>query len=215
MAERKRRAVERDTRRESLFVLLSRARRGVPLTPAEAALMFAHVEVELAEADELRRTVQGQQTAIQAAYDRTAAAEDAIGEAEQRAETAKQRLAGYEAVFGPDAVEDFHAMQHRAKTAEQRLVRIRGMADAWERRLPAAICTATAADAMRHAADGDDAPVMFKVTNAQADDQAERHAAGHVGNGANAEDCPACRPEIDKTVLYPWICPGPKESATP
>ncbi|MEU7010387.1 hypothetical protein [Streptomyces sp. NPDC046332] len=30
----------------------------------------------------------------------------------------------------------------------------------------------------------------------------------HIGNRANAEDCPACKPEIDKTVLYPWICPG-------
>jgi chromosome segregation ATPase len=145
MAERKRRAAERATRRESLLVLLSRARRGVPLTPAEAALMFAHVEVELAEADELRRTVQGQQTAIQAAHDRTAAAEAAIREQEQRAldaeeqlaayravtawrsewqqraETAEQRLAGYAAVFGPSAVEDFHAMQYRAMTAEAAL----------------------------------------------------------------------------------------------
>lgn len=35
----------------------------------------------------------------------------------------------------------------------------------------------------------------------------------HVGGGANAEDCPACRPEIDKTVLYPWTCPGPDKAA--
>ena len=35
----------------------------------------------------------------------------------------------------------------------------------------------------------------------------------HIGGGANAEDCPACRPEIDKTVLYPWTCPGPDEAA--
>ncbi|MEV6536802.1 hypothetical protein AB0M86_45850 [Streptomyces sp. NPDC051639] len=84
MAERKRRASERDARRESLLVLLSRTRRGVPLTPSEAALMFAHVEVELAEADELRRTVAGQQNAIQAAHGRTAAAEAAIVEAEER-----------------------------------------------------------------------------------------------------------------------------------
>ncbi|MFD7661304.1 hypothetical protein [Streptomyces sp. NPDC059788] len=26
--------------------------------------------------------------------------------------------------------------------------------------------------------------------------------------GGNAEDCPLCKPEIDKTVLYPWICTG-------
>jgi hypothetical protein len=29
-----------------------------------------------------------------------------------------------------------------------------------------------------------------------------------VHTGGNAEDCPACHPEIDKTVLYPWICPA-------
>ncbi|MFE7017700.1 hypothetical protein ACFVAQ_45865, partial [Streptomyces sp. NPDC057651] len=92
MAERKRRAADRDTRRESLLVLLSRARRTVPLTPSEGDLLFAHVTVELAEADELRRTVQGQQTALQRAFDRVAAAEAAIVEAEQRAEQAEQQL---------------------------------------------------------------------------------------------------------------------------
>ncbi|MET9142412.1 hypothetical protein [Streptomyces sp. NPDC004042] len=29
-----------------------------------------------------------------------------------------------------------------------------------------------------------------------------------VPPGGNAEDCSRCRPEIDKTVLYPWVCPG-------
>ncbi|MEU0037229.1 hypothetical protein [Streptomyces sp. NPDC006333] len=210
MAERKRRASERDARRESLLVLLSRTRRGVPLTPSEAALMFAHVEVELAEADELRRTVAGQQNAIQAAHGRTAAAEAAIVEAEaeaerfkadclsacgtiadmhaaavgevrgpirgvvedvadvraeligyraaevyrktkadtfagrldamkqktsegivaafeqleQRAEQAEGHLATYVNVFGPDAVDDFHAVQHRAVTAEAALASV-------------------------------------------------------------------------------------------
>lgn len=33
----------------------------------------------------------------------------------------------------------------------------------------------------------------------------------HIGGRANAEDCPACRPLIDKTVLYPYICPGEPE----
>jgi hypothetical protein len=145
--------------------------------------MFAHVEVELAEADELRRTVQGQQTAIQAAHDRTTAAEAAIREAEdeaerfkadylsacqtiatmheaatgrtgmgpllgvvedvastrdaflaqqaradtldrlcreqrKRADDAEEHLAAYVDIFGPDAVDDFHKMQHRAVTAE-------------------------------------------------------------------------------------------------
>jgi hypothetical protein len=189
MAERKRRASERDARRESLLVLLSRTRRGVALTPSEAALMFAHVEVELAEADELRRTVAGQQTAIQREQSRTAAAEAAIVEAEeqaerykadhlaaceqiaamhaaavgeargpllgvvedvasmraayeaqharadtldrlcreqrQRAEQAEERLAAYVDIFGPEAPDDFHTMQHRAKQAEAALDRVR------------------------------------------------------------------------------------------
>jgi chromosome segregation ATPase len=167
MAERKRRAAERDTRRESLLVLLSRMQRGA-LLDNERPLLRAHVETELGEANELRRTVQGQQTAIQAAHDRTAAAETAIRETEQRAvdaeeqlsayraveayrqaaadtfegrlaairqqttegvltaaerlheraEQAEERLAAYVDIFGPDAVDDFHKMQHRAVTAE-------------------------------------------------------------------------------------------------
>ncbi|MEU9141693.1 hypothetical protein AB0D33_38135 [Streptomyces sp. NPDC048404] len=169
MAERKRRGADRTARRESLLVLLSRTRRGVALTDAEGALLFAHVEVELAEADELRRTVAGQQTAIQAANNRAEAADAVIREVEQdrdqaraelaelqaaakqaqqraraerptpdaehatmnrhldsmrtRAEKAEERLTAYVAVFGPDAPEDFHTMQHRA---ERRL-------DAWRR----------------------------------------------------------------------------------
>jgi hypothetical protein len=174
MAERKRRASERDARRESLLVLLSRTRRGVALTPAEAARLFAHVEVELAEADELRRTVAGQQTAIQAAGRRADAADAVIVEVEQdrdqaraelaelqaaakqaqqrarversapdaehaamnrhldgmrtRAQKAERSLAGYVSVFGPDAVDNFHTMQHRAKQAEAAIARVRDTA---------------------------------------------------------------------------------------
>ena len=85
MAERRRRTADRDTRRESLFVLLSRIQRGVPITAAEAALLRAHVEVELTESDELRRTVAGQQTAIQRQGRQLNAAHEAILEAEQNA----------------------------------------------------------------------------------------------------------------------------------
>lgn len=85
MAERRRSAAERDTRRASLLVLLDRAQRGVPLDYAEAALLRAHVTSELSEADELRRTVAGQQTAIQRAHARTHATEAAIIEAQQEA----------------------------------------------------------------------------------------------------------------------------------
>lgn len=127
MAERKQRAADRDTRRESLLVLLSRTRRAVPLTPSEAGLLFAHVEVEIAESDELRRTVQGQQTALQAAHDRTAAAEAAIVEAEQRAEQAEQRAELAETL--PDGGDGYgtpvhwtvyNDMHHRALNAEAR-----------------------------------------------------------------------------------------------
>lgn len=93
MAERRKSAADRDARRQSLDVLLDRAQRGVPLTAPEAALLRAHVTAERAEADELRRTVAGQQSAMQRAHDRTRAAEAAIVEAEQRADIAEHALA--------------------------------------------------------------------------------------------------------------------------
>jgi hypothetical protein len=34
----------------------------------------------------------------------------------------------------------------------------------------------------------------------------------HVGDRANAEDCPACR-AADVPPPYPWICPGPQPAA--
>ncbi|MBZ6258147.1 hypothetical protein KVH22_21765 [Streptomyces olivaceus] len=156
--------------------------------------------------------------------------------AEQHAKQVQRRLAGYEAVYGPNAVDDFHTMQHRAKTAEAdrdalaaeleqwrpddtdgyghpvhwtvyndmhkraaeaegRLARIRGMADAWESRLPAAIRTATAAEAVRNAANGDDRPVMFGVAPAPADDQAVTVAPGvAVVNGQPVKQRADCTP---------------------
>ncbi|WP_158070541.1 hypothetical protein [Streptomyces luteocolor] len=50
---------------------------------AEAALLHAHVEVEITESNGLRRIVGGQQTAPQRERDRVATAEAAIVEAEQ------------------------------------------------------------------------------------------------------------------------------------
>ncbi|MGC0427630.1 hypothetical protein RKD32_003985 [Streptomyces sp. SAI-195] len=114
---------------------------------------------------------------IRDAEQRAAQAEELLSAAHQcsnDAETARaeavQHLTAYVDIFGPDAVDDFHAMQHRAKIAEGRLTRIRDMADAWESRLPATIRTATAAEAVRRAAHGDDRPVMFSMTDAPADD---------------------------------------------
>ncbi|MFZ3471445.1 hypothetical protein ACODT4_20670 [Streptomyces sp. 2.9] len=101
MAERRRRATDRDARRESLLVLLDRAQRGSTLTTEEAALLRAHVTAELSEADELRRTVAGQQTAIQRARGQTRAAEAAIAEAE-----ADARRAQADADYHYDRAED-------------------------------------------------------------------------------------------------------------
>ncbi|MFF9714796.1 hypothetical protein ACF1DW_04260 [Streptomyces sp. NPDC014603] len=39
----------------------------------------------------------------------------------------------------------------------------------------------------------------------------EPAAEGDTHTGGNAEDCPVCRPQIDKTVLYPWICVGARQ----
>lgn len=69
------------------------------------------------------------------------------------------------------------AAEQRAEQAEVRLARIRDMADAWPRRLPAVIRTATAAEAVRNAANGDDRPFMFAVTAEQAEQRAEMIAA--------------------------------------
>ncbi|MFF8095704.1 hypothetical protein [Streptomyces sp. NPDC016675] len=62
------------------------------------------------------------------------------------------------------------ADRQRAERAEERLTRIRDMADAWEQRLPATIRTATAAEAVRNAANGNDKPVMFGMADAPAID---------------------------------------------
>lgn len=124
MAERRRRAAERDTRRDSLLVLLSRAQRGVPITPTEAALLRAHVEAELAEADELRRTVAGQQNAMQRAIERTRAAEAAIVEAEEDARLAQAQTDREHALARTWAG---HVRQQlaRIKAAERTLARVR------------------------------------------------------------------------------------------
>ncbi|MFD5057414.1 hypothetical protein [Streptomyces sp. NPDC058394] len=97
MAERKRRATDRDARRESLLVLLSRVQREVPIAPVEASLLRAHVEVEISESDELRRTVAGQQNEIQRQGAQLEAAHEAIQEAEQERERIRTE---YEQLLG-------------------------------------------------------------------------------------------------------------------
>jgi phage shock protein A len=113
MVERKRRAADRQTRRESLLVLLSRVQRGVPITPAEASLLRAHVEVEIGESNELRRTVQGQQNEIQRQGRQLDAAHTAIEEAEQAAADYREQVAAYRAVEAarqaPDRIDRMRA----------------------------------------------------------------------------------------------------------
>ncbi|HEY9367244.1 hypothetical protein [Streptomyces sp.] len=89
MAERVARARARATRRETLLILLNRADR---LSAAEAARLAKYARAELAEADELRRTVQGQQRAMQDAIARTRAAEAAIVEVEAERNQARAAL---------------------------------------------------------------------------------------------------------------------------
>lgn len=97
MAQRRRRTLEREQRRDVLLVLLSRSDRGV-ITEAERPLLRAHVEAELRDADGLRRTVNGQQTVIQRQAAQLEAAHQAIREAEQAAADYAEQLHMYRAV---------------------------------------------------------------------------------------------------------------------
>lgn len=92
---RHRAAAERTARRDSLLVLLSRIQRTVPVTPTEAALLRAHVEVELTDADQARAAL-GQQEAQH--RQQLAAAHAAIREAEQDASDVREQLLAYRAV---------------------------------------------------------------------------------------------------------------------
>jgi hypothetical protein len=84
MAERRRRAAEREQCRETLLVLLSRMQRGA-LLEGERPLLRAHVEQLLTADADLRRTCAGQQTVIQRLGHQLDAAHQAIEEAEQAA----------------------------------------------------------------------------------------------------------------------------------
>lgn len=110
---------ERRDRRAALDVLLARAQRG-RLSRAEAAALAQYVREEQRTADQSRKALTGTTRALERARE---GADAAIRETEQHAEQAEKHLAGYVAIFGPNAVDDFHAMQHRAKTAEDQLTR--------------------------------------------------------------------------------------------
>ncbi|MDV5145901.1 hypothetical protein R1T08_17215 [Streptomyces sp. SBC-4] len=90
MAVRLARAQRRAERRDTLLGLLARLD---TLTGAEQALLVEYVHAELAASDDLRRTVQGQQRALQVSEDRTRAADATIVEVEQERDAARQELA--------------------------------------------------------------------------------------------------------------------------
>ncbi|MER7697018.1 hypothetical protein [Streptomyces sp. NPDC096095] len=92
---RRRAAAEREARRDSLLVLLSRIQRAIPVTPTEGNLLRAHVEVELTDADTARAAL-GRQEAQH--RQQLAAAHAAIREAEQDAADLREQLHAYRAV---------------------------------------------------------------------------------------------------------------------
>ncbi|KAA6215130.1 hypothetical protein CP973_00225 [Streptomyces albofaciens JCM 4342] len=140
-ADRKQRTAERTARRDSLLVLLSRVQRHGTLTPAEAALLRAHVEAEITEADRYRAEAGGQQAAVRREQQRLAAAEAAIVEAEAEAArhaadhaAACQQIAAMHAaavgeVRGPrrGIVEDVADIRQRALDAEEQLAAYRAV----------------------------------------------------------------------------------------
>ncbi|MER6515129.1 hypothetical protein [Nonomuraea sp. NPDC001636] len=94
MAVRLARAQLRAEQRDTLLSLLARVD---ALTAAERAVVVEYVHAELTASDELRRTVQGQQRAYQAAVDRTRAADATIVEVEQERDAAQGRAEFFEA----------------------------------------------------------------------------------------------------------------------
>ncbi|MDJ1136236.1 hypothetical protein [Streptomyces iconiensis] len=112
---------ERQTRRDSLLVLLSRAQRGV-LSRAEASLLRAHVEVELDEADEQRtETAEQHRCALAAVLARpsetpfaelTEYAADALTRSGERLLAAERKLSDSETLG--------HKLLQRAERAEER-----------------------------------------------------------------------------------------------
>ncbi|MFD9047650.1 hypothetical protein [Streptomyces zaomyceticus] len=98
MTVRRARAQLRIEQRDTLLGLLARLN---ALTATEQALVVEYVHLELKASDELRRTVQGQQGALQAAMGRTRAAEDTIVEVEQERDAARADLAAARACTPP------------------------------------------------------------------------------------------------------------------
>ncbi|MFD9853434.1 hypothetical protein ACFWXZ_14395 [[Kitasatospora] papulosa] len=120
MAQRRRRAVEREQRRDVLLVLLSRHDRNV-ITDAERPLLRAHVEAELRDADDLRRTVDGHQRRAERLARQLDAAHDAIEEAEQATNRAEHLAADLRArtIKAEQAAADYLAQLDMYRTVQE------------------------------------------------------------------------------------------------
>lgn len=138
----------RDARRARFRNLIDRAGR-LTLTPQEADALRGAAEAEFAEADNLRATVGGQQSANNRHAAQLAAAHEAIREAEQAAADAAEQLRAHRAVEEQrqadadtfagrlDAIQQqtagnivtaFEKNQQRAEQAEAALDRIKALA---------------------------------------------------------------------------------------
>ncbi|MEU1592715.1 hypothetical protein ABZ468_07610 [Streptomyces sp. NPDC005708] len=158
----------RIARRKAVAALLSRARRG-ELNAAEAALLAAHFEAEIAEGDAARASERGQSRAAERHREVVEAADVAIREAEETLEEHRAALSEALGLGNGAPWEAIHAraaerpaagrpLWERLAMAHKALGRVRRMADAWEQRLPETILTATAVEAIRAAAANDDTP---------------------------------------------------------
>ncbi|MET9923311.1 MULTISPECIES: hypothetical protein [Streptomyces] len=130
---RHRATAERTARRDSLLVLLSRIQRGIPVTPTEAALLRAHVDAELADADTARAAL-GQQEAQH--RQQLAAAHDAIREAEQDAAEWKTTAATYSGLHS-SAEQDVADLGEQLRTYQTAEMYRQAAADTVEGRLAA------------------------------------------------------------------------------
>lgn len=169
---------ERQQRRAAIEHLLARALRGA-LTVPEAAVLADYWRAEQRAADATRKSLTDTTSALTKHRE---AADAAIRELEQRAERAEAERDRYRAAW---------------QSARQRA---RGYAQQLNPDAPIPYQVA-----------GPDAPEVITdraAIRAALDDPEPRPAPQHIGQGANAEDCPACR-AAPEPPPYPFLCPGP------
>lgn len=134
-AVRRHNATERTARHTTLRALLGRLDR---LTPAEADRLRDCVLTELAETEDLRRTISGQTRAVDEMNGRITAADQAIREVEQerdaaRAEVDQLRAERDELRFLWNSARDrADTLMSRAEKAEAAIARVRALHGRWD-----------------------------------------------------------------------------------